>query len=124
MCTMRKMPGVIRGSAMPLHDRFSPPLSRERHWEAFHSAWANEIVRCLNHVLLPERFVAESHVRLGTRVEIDVATLDQGPPPANNGVVALAVQAPPKPTLSFRAAWGEQDTFEIQVQKDDGGLTL
>jgi hypothetical protein len=31
---------------------------------------------------------------------------------------------PPKPTLTFRADWSMQDTFEIQVQKDEGGLRL
>jgi len=36
---------------MPLLDHFRPPLSRERHWEAFHAAWAGSITDALNRVL-------------------------------------------------------------------------
>jgi len=36
---------------MPLLDHFRPPLSRERHWEAFHAAWAGSIADALNRVL-------------------------------------------------------------------------
>jgi len=110
---------------MPLLDHFSPPLSRVRHWQAFHSAWANEIVRQLNHALLPEEFVAEPTVKIGSQVEIDVATLEQ--PSAlgtENGGLAVATYAPPKPTLVFNADWSDQDVFEIQVQKEEGGLRL
>ena len=32
---------------MPLRDHFHPPLKSRRHWEGFHSAWANTIVRNL-----------------------------------------------------------------------------
>lgn len=110
---------------MPLIDHFAPPLSRERHWDGFHSAWANEIVRQLNHHLLPDRFVAEPYIKLGANVEIDVATFQQRENRAiESGGLALATYAPPRPTLVFEADWSDADVFEIQVQKDDGGLQL
>ncbi len=30
---------------MPLLDHFHPPLSRRRHWEGLHAAWANAFCR-------------------------------------------------------------------------------
>src|SRR4051794_5969316 len=109
---------------MPLLDHFSPPLSRVRHWQAFHTAWANEIVRQLNHSLLPEEFVAEATVKIGSQVEIDVATLEESSALQTKGGLAVATYAPPKPTLVFSADWSDQDVFEIQVQKEEGGLRL
>ena len=84
---------------MPLLDHFHPPLSKQRHWDSFHGAWAEAIARHLNEDLLPARYVAEARVKIGNRVEIDVATLEEG-----NGRVAasedggVAVWAPPKPS--------------------------
>src|SRR4051794_27866536 len=43
-----------RRIAMPLRDHFHPPLSEERHWEGFHSKWANVLVDELNQTLLPK----------------------------------------------------------------------
>ena len=52
---------------MPLLDHFHPPLSEERHWEAFHSKWANVLVDELNDTLLPAGYFAEPHVHMGAR---------------------------------------------------------
>jgi hypothetical protein len=56
-------------------DHFHPPLLGQRHWEAFHGWWAAAIAGRLNEELLPPEYFAEFKVTLGTRVEVDVATL-------------------------------------------------
>ena len=62
---------------MPLLDHFHPPLSGRRQWESFHSAWAEALALQLNRDLLPPRFFAEVHVKVGSRVEIDVGTFEE-----------------------------------------------
>jgi len=52
-------------------DHFHAPLSEERHWEGFHSKWANVLVDELNQTLLPKGYFAEPHIHMGPRVEID-----------------------------------------------------
>jgi hypothetical protein len=61
---------------MPLRDHFHPPLRDSHHWEGFHSAWVNTLVRHLNLRQLPARYRAEPQVHLGTQVEVDVATFE------------------------------------------------
>ena len=61
---------------MPLLDHFRPPLSRRRHWDSFHGAWAEAMARQLNAGLLPPHYVAEARVSIGGRMEI--ANLPQG----------------------------------------------
>ena len=60
---------------MPLLDHFHAPLKSLRHWESFHSGWANSIAAELNQVL-PPRYFAEPHPRFG--IEVDVAAFDSG----------------------------------------------
>src|SRR5262245_29017408 len=67
-------------AAMPLLDHFHPPLSEERHWDGFHSKWANTLVDALNEDL-PAGYFAEPHVHTGARVEIDAATFAEGHAP-------------------------------------------
>ena len=80
------------GAVMPLLDHFHPPLSEERHWEGFHSKWANVLVDALNETLLPSGYFAEPHVHRGARVEIDAATFEGESAsifPARNGATAV-----------------------------------
>ncbi|MFO0968946.1 MAG: DUF4058 family protein [Gemmataceae bacterium] len=49
---------------MPLRDHFHAPCAERNHWEGFHSAWANAIVRSLNESVLPKQFRAEPQVAL------------------------------------------------------------
>src|SRR5271156_5766348 len=80
---------------MPLLDHFHPPLSENRHWESFHTSWANEIMATLNQGVLPPGYFAETQVHFGSRVEVDVATLEGGDPrprPEANGGVAVATE--------------------------------
>jgi hypothetical protein len=54
---------------MPLFDHFHSPLHPQRHWEAFHSSWANTIAEALNDDLLPQGYFAEpeTHATAGSR---------------------------------------------------------
>jgi hypothetical protein len=113
---------------MPLRDHFRAPLRESHHWESFHSAWANTIVRYLNGTRLPARYRAAPHVRLGSQVEIDVATFEQEPAAGSeqsqgNGV-ATAVWAPPRPTQTFATDLPAQDVFEVRVHDDHRGTRL
>lgn len=115
---------------MPLLDHFHPPLSVERHWEAFHNRWAAAITDALNAGGLPKGFFAEAQIRLGGGVEIDVAT--QQAPPARRGsrraqgggvaVLEAPVWAPAQPTLSLPAVY--PDELEVLVFSTEAGPTL
>lgn len=107
---------------MPLLDHFHPPLSRERHWESFHAAWAGSIADALNRVL-PHGYFAEELTHAGAGTEIDVATFDRHVPRANGPVaVAPATWAPPAPTAVVPAVFA--DDFEVRVFSARGGPTL
>lgn len=69
-----------------LRDHFHPPLSEQRHWHAFHNAWATHLADDLNRHL-PEGWFAEPNVQFG--IEIDVAS--SGP----------AAWSPPNPTMTL-----------------------
>ncbi len=111
---------------MSLHDHFRPPLSSRRHWQGFHSAWANEIARDLNQNLLPGRFFAEPNTQLGVRVEIDVATYEESSATATDtvGVIAASTWAPPRPRLTLNVDFSGLDVFEVQVFNDEEGPRL
>src|SRR5438132_5144703 len=111
---------------MPLLDHFHPPLSRERHWESFHAAWAGSIADALNRVL-PRGYFAEELTHAGAGTEIDVDTFERArPAPAANGpggvAVAPAVWAPPAPVAVVPAVFA--DDFEVRVFPARGGPTL
>src|SRR5438445_68586 len=109
---------------MPLHDHFHPPLSVDRPWEGFHSTWANEIVRHLNELLLPPEYIAIPHVRLGTAVEVDVATLQQRPVTAGARSPATSIWSPAEPAWSVPVDWEQRDVFEVRITKQEGGPRL
>jgi hypothetical protein len=109
---------------MTLRDHFHPPLSTHRHWQGFHSAWAMEIVRLLDD-LLPERYFAEPKVKVGTNVEIDVATFEQEFDSNNGGgAVATQIWAPPRPPLTVPLDFAGLESFEVQVLNDEEGPRL
>ncbi len=111
---------------MPLLDHFRPPLHPHRHWESFHVTWAGAIADALNEDLLPEGYFAEEHAHAGARIEIDVATFEDGRPVAAspNGTTTRAVKpyAPPAPPLVVPAAF--PDAFEVLVYQSEGGAKL
>src|SRR5688500_18540061 len=91
---------------MPLRDHFRPPLDDLRHWEGFHGQWPAMMVLALTQ-RLPRRYFAEPRVHSGASAEIDVSTFHEedettpgnGDGDRNEGGVATAVWAPPRPTL-------------------------
>lgn len=84
---------------MPLHDHFHGTLAG-RSWESFHAQWAGCIAANLNQ-RLPQRFIAEAPLHLGSRVAADVAELERTDvseykyDPAANGAGGVAVAAGP-----------------------------
>jgi Protein of unknown function (DUF4058) len=113
---------------MPLRDHFSENVPKSFHWEGFHQIWVASMVRRLNRGLLPSRYHAAPHIRLGTYAEIDVGTRQeesvsvQEMPNASDG--AVATYSPPKPQLTFEADLSREDVFEIQVFDDELGQNL
>ena len=106
---------------MPLRDHFRPPLDNLRSWEEFHGGWPMMLVATLSRTL-PPRYVAGPRVHLGAYIEIDVSAFEEDVPtpsgPAvsvEEGGVATAVWAPPKPTFEVAADLPEQDEYEVRV---------
>jgi len=113
---------------MPLLDHFNPPLYPARHWESFHSRWAASIYDALNKQL-PKGYFAEMQVHIGSRVEVDIATLESSDPlrvdRADEGGVATLrpqVWSPPVATMSMPAIF--PDSIEVLVYDMEAGYTL
>lgn len=110
---------------MALLDHFHPPLSRRRHWQAFHNAWATYIASSLNE-LLPSGFFAEPNVQLG--IEIDVATFEEPlsraatkRDDAPHGEARGWISPAPVQTLPFAC---ESDVVEVTVFDQREGPVL
>jgi hypothetical protein len=116
---------------MPLRDHFRPPLESLLPWEGFHATWPVMIVARLRR-LLPRRYLVLPRVHSGSGVEIDVATFrdeDRSPGVAdhgngNTGGVAMAVWAPPRPTLTLTTDLPAQDVNEVRVYDEKSGRRL
>jgi hypothetical protein len=104
---------------MPLLDHFHPPLSKLRHWDSFHGAWAEAMAIHLNQKLLPQRYYAEARVTVGNRVEIDVATLEETKPESDGG--GVSVWTPAKPRARVPLDFANVNEFEVQVINDAEG---
>lgn len=109
---------------MPLLDHFHAPVNDQCPWKSFHSSWINEMVRQLNLSILPTGFVAHPYLELGLQVEADVAAV--GPPRRKRsrgreeGGLATAVWAPPRPSWRTTVDWADIDLFEVQVIREGG----
>ncbi len=104
---------------MPLRDHFRPPLDDVHSWDELHGMWPAMIVRELVQVL-PEPYFAAPTVHLGTLFEIDVGTLrdsaqESDAVESDNGGVAVATYAPPKPTLTLEPQLPGQDVYEVRI---------
>jgi hypothetical protein len=109
---------------MPLLDHFHPPLSEERHWEAFHSAWAGSLADDLNR-RLPEGYFAEDQSHAGPGVEVDVSSWEQAGTAGQGGLAVAAPRqtwAPPAPARTIPAAFG--DDVEVKVFSSGSGPRL
>jgi hypothetical protein len=111
---------------MPLLDHFHAPLQDDWPWEGIHSDWASSIARQLNRKPLPKQYLAIPHVYLGGRVEIDVATIRRGGGASapEEGGVATAVWAPPRPLLDVAVDFVDMESREVQVFRQEGGRRL
>lgn len=109
---------------MPLLDHFHPPLHPRRPWESVHATWTVCLMEALNQRWLPEGYYADVQTHASARVEIDVATYEQGSMSAaradGNGGLALAAPAwsPPTATLTLPAVF--PDTFEVRIFSKHG----
>jgi hypothetical protein len=107
---------------MPLRDHFRPPVSKRSSWEGFHGGWPMRIVEELV-PRLPDGFVAEPRVHLGSFYEIDVCTFEQneegeavfGYEWESNVGIATVPQALPVPTLTLDAEFPEQYAYEVLI---------
>jgi hypothetical protein len=109
---------------MPLYDHFSPPLNRTHPWRAFHSAWANSIVRDLNRGRLPPGFYAVPSIDLDGPVEIDVATLRERLLEESADAGEVAVWSAPEPMLTAVLDFTVLDLVEVQVFFDEADPRL
>lgn len=80
---------------------------------------------------LPQRYVAEPQVHLGSSVEIDVATYEEDEADLasagerdDSGGVATAVWAPPRPTLDVASDLPALDEYEVRVYDTKSGRRL
>ena len=115
---------------MPLRDHFRSPLMDRRSWEGFHGQWPAMIVIGLNR-RLPQRYVAEPQVHLGSSVAIDVATYEEDEADLasagegdDGGGVATAVWAPPRPTLAVASDLPALGEYEVRVYDTRSGRRL
>ena len=114
---------------MPLRDHFRPPLADRRSWEGVQGQWPAMIVLALSR-RLPRRYVAEPQVHLGPFVAIDVATYEEdeaGSPEAvgaDDGGLATATWAPPRPTMAVATDLPDADEYEVRVYDTRAGRRL
>lgn len=112
---------------MPLRDHFHPPVSKRSSWEGFHGGWPMQMVAQLL-PQLPDGFVAEPRVHLGSYYEIDVSAFEQEREhePAAAGrephaeredyyAQRLSAIVAPAPTLTIDAEFPEQYSYEVLI---------
>lgn len=106
---------------MPLRDHFRPPVSNRSSWEGFHAMWPGELVRHLR-TRLPEGFIAEPRVRLGTFMEIDVGALGDDDVPrrsasreSGNGHEYATAWSGDRPVVAVETEPPEEYEYEVRV---------
>jgi hypothetical protein len=123
---------------MPLRDHFRPPVLNLASWEGFHGGWPMVIVQQLRK-RLPDGYVAEPRVHLGSYVEIDAAAFEEDEPrsslerdespsffaPAEeNGGVATEVWAPPRPSVCVETNLPDHYEYEVRIYDATRGRHL
>ena len=115
---------------MPLRDHFRRPLKKTASWEGFHGGWPMVIVQKLGQIL-PDQFVAEPRVHLGSQIEIDIATFDTDDfsthsfeSGSSSGGVATAVWAPAQPSLAVESELPDLDEYEVRIYDMERGRQL
>ena len=115
---------------MPLRDHFHSPVNDRFSWDGLHGAWPAMIVQAQCRVL-PDRYLASPTVHLGSQMEVDIGTFDEGFPAnwnagdqSDEGGVATAIWAPPEPTLSVATASPDPAEYEVRIYDTDRGRQL
>lgn len=81
------------------------------------------IVQGLNRKL-PQRYVAEPRVHLGSSIELDVATYEEDELESPSVGTATAIWSPPRPTLAVATDLPEMDEYEVRVFDTKSGRRL
>ena len=97
---------------MPLRDHFRSPLDDVHSWDELHGLWPAVIVQHLFKIL-PEPYFAAPGIQLGSLYEVDVGTFRESDSDA--GGPAVAVYAPPQPTLTLTPELPGQDLYEVRI---------
>src|SRR4051812_27608726 len=114
---------------MPLRDHFHPPLDNLSSWEGFHGQWPAVIVQYLRKQL-PAGFVAEPHLFSDSPVVIDATAFEKDEPTSHptqsegNGGVAVAVWAPPLPSVDVETTLPDYDEYEVRIYDVSRGRRL
>lgn len=104
---------------MPLRDHFRPPLDDVHSWDELHGGWPMMMVQELVKIL-PEPYFAAPGVHLGTLYEVDVGMYRKPSPEeperdVGDGGSAVAIYAPPRPTLTLEPRLPHQDVYEVRI---------
>jgi hypothetical protein len=107
---------------MPLLDHFRPPIWNRSSWQGLHGGWPMVIVQQMQS-LLPDGFVAEPRVNLGSHFEIDVCTFEEEHPseqpekaPQSQSVTQSATRyAVAEPTLATETEITEEYCYEVLI---------
>lgn len=100
-----------------------------RRWGSFYALWAGAIATSLNQHLLPKDYFAEIQVHVGSRVEVDIATMhneqvadDEGERGGGVATVRARPWSPPAAAMSMPAIY--PDSIEVLVYTTEGGATV
>jgi len=99
---------------MPLRDHFHPPVSSRHSWEGFHAAWPTMLVIRLA-AQLPEGFLAEPRVHLGSDFEVDVAGFEDAADGGQAESSGTAFAAAPQPTRTVEVDLADEYEYEVLV---------
>ena len=114
---------------MPLRDHFRPPLDDKHSWEELHGQWPAVIVQHLR-TRLPAGYIAAPQLHAGSQVEIDIAAFHEDEPSPysaigeGDGGVAVAVWAPPRPTVAVETTLPDYDEYEVRIYDAKRGRHL
>ena len=112
---------------MSLRDHFRPPVFARHSWEGFLGQWPGMILQGLFDKL-PEGYIAEPRVHLGSLFEADVGGFEgDGPtevagnhPSQNHG----SAWSPPSPTATLDADPSEPSEYEVLVYDENRARRL
>ena len=116
---------------MPLRDHFRDEAHTASSWQGFHGGWPMVIVQHLFR-LLPEGYLAEPRVQLGTFYEIDIGTFEMndrvdrayGTNFNGQGANATALLSPPQPTWSVETEFDDEYEYEVRIYDATKGKEL